>query len=122
MAVATYVGTRAECSVTLPIPRDGVRVFPWPRRWEVGGTARNECVVLEPGTPRRVSRWAGVWLAGARRRWGPWVHVSLEPGEWAACRAQAPWLRRVQDAVSITHPEVLRMFLVQELAPFHVLD
>ena len=120
MAYAIYLGTRRECQVTLPIPKEGVRVSPWPRHWEAGGTSHNACVVLEPGRRKRVGRWPALWLAGARRRRGPWVRVSLEPGEWQACRAQAPWLRKARDACLVTHPEVLRRFLEQESLPIEV--
>lgn len=117
MAWVTYRGEHPEPSVTLPIPSDGVAVLPWPHR---GASSVNEVVALPRGIRRRVSRWAGVWLAGARLRHGPWVEVRLEPGEWQACRQQAPWIVKATDATHLTHRQTVELFQTAAVRPYRV--
>lgn len=101
-------GSHPEPSVTLRIPAEGYPIAPYPGA--SGPGHHNEVVALPLGLWRPVPLLAAVWLAGARRRIGPWVDVRLAPGQWSVVRERAPWIRKASDAVRLANPQIAERF------------
>lgn len=117
MASAIYFGTHPEISVTLPVPSPDRQVLEWPLR---GPSAYNYVCAFVPGLKRPIPPIAAVWLAGVRRRSGPWFCVSITPDEWAQVRWQCPWVRKAKDMLKLTAPELAEAFLSAEMSNYEV--
>ena len=104
MARVRYRGDHPEPSFAFRIPASGP-IHPHGILNDYR-TRRIESVVLPNGRWMPVNPFVAVWLAGARRRHGPWVDVRLTPAEWTEIRRRAPWIRKAKDAVAVVCPVV----------------
>ena len=83
MALVTYHGTHPEPSLGWP---DGCRVAAHVMR---GRSIRNLSLVFPRGLPRETPALAALWLAGVRRREGPWFEIHFHKGEYQKLVDQA---------------------------------
>lgn len=92
MARVLYLGAHPEPSLSLPEAPPTGPLHPWPAR---NATGRNICYAFPRGIERRVPALVALYLAGLRRREGPWFSIRLERGEYQALLAQVVgWRRR----------------------------
>lgn len=125
MAFATYLTHNPrpgyEFSVSIIIPKPGYPVGPY-GAVPLGPHSHNEVVALPPNVPRRVNLWAAIYLAGLRKRGGPWFRVQLERGEWQEIQARAgDWIRKARDAVALVNPEVSALAVQAAVRPYQTL-
>lgn len=109
-AIVRYRGEHQEPSFAFPILGATTPVLPF-GTLDLGAGYRSrriESVCLPANVWRPVNPFVAIYLAGIRRRHGPWFDVRLTPAQWQEIRRRAPWIQRAYDAIRLCDPEVTR--------------
>ena len=107
MAGAMYVGDHQEPSFAFPILGADTPVLPFGVIDIIAGyrSRRIDLVCLPRDVWRPVNPFVAIYLAGVRRRHGPWFRVRLSPPEYLEVRRRAAWITKARDAVGPAPPD-----------------
>lgn len=114
-------GSHPEPSFAFPILGAHHPVLPYGFIAERYRSRRIESVCLPPGAWRPVNPFVAMFLAGIRRRHGPWFDVRLSPPEYREVRRRAPWIVKATDAVALCAPDVVTGLVEAAVRPYRVL-
>lgn len=116
-------GSHPEPSFAFPILGKETPVLPYGNVDLDAGyhSRRIDSVSLPAGAWRPVNPFAAIYLAGVRKRSGPWFDVRLHPGEWREIQRRAPWIVKAQDAVALCAADVTLALREASVRPYRVL-